>query len=31
LTVPYTCVIDAKAPWENFGCDPITKQFFINE
>jgi hypothetical protein len=31
LTEPYTCVVEAKAPWENFGCNPISKQFFINE
>jgi hypothetical protein len=31
LNKPFTCVIDAKTPWENFGCDPITKEFFLNE
>lgn len=31
LTRPFTCLIEAKAPWENYGCNPITKQFFLNE
>ena len=31
LTTPFISRIEAKAPWENYGCNPITKQFFINE
>jgi hypothetical protein len=31
LTKPFNCVIEAKVPWENYECDPITNQYFINE
>jgi hypothetical protein len=31
LTRPFTTVIDSRAAWENFGCNPATKQFYINE
>jgi len=31
LTKPFTCVIDARTPWENFGRNPVSKEFFINE
>ncbi len=31
LTKPFNCAIEAKIPWENYECDPLTNQFFINE
>ncbi len=31
LTKPFTAVIEAKVPWENYSCDPATNQFFMNE
>jgi hypothetical protein len=31
LTAPILFNVDATAPWENLGCDPVTKQFYINE
>lgn len=31
LTRPFSCVLEAKIPWENYECDPITNQFYINE
>lgn len=31
LTQPFTGVIEAKSAWENYGCDPATGQFYMNE
>ncbi len=31
LTQPFDCAIGARAPWENYGCNPASKEFFINE
>jgi hypothetical protein len=31
LTKPFTTTINARSAWENFGCNPVTKQFYINE
>jgi hypothetical protein len=31
LTSPMLFNISATAPWENLGCDPSTRQFYINE
>jgi len=31
LTKPFICTTKARAHWENYGRDPSTKQFFMNE
>jgi hypothetical protein len=31
LTAPVPFTISATAPWENLGCDPATREFYINE
>jgi hypothetical protein len=31
LTSPISFNISATAPWENLGCDPATREFYINE
>lgn len=31
LSKPFTGLVTAKAPWENYGLNPVSKGFFINE
>lgn len=31
LTEPFVCTTKSRAHWENYGRDPSTKQFFMNE
>jgi len=31
LTRPFICTIKARAHWENYGRDPVTKKFYMNE
>ncbi len=31
LTKPFDCLIKINSQWENYGRDPITKQFYMNE
>jgi hypothetical protein len=31
LGVPVSFTIDSESNWENLGCDPVTKVFFVNE
>ncbi len=31
LTSPLSLTVQSDAPWENLSCDPLTRQFYINE
>jgi len=31
LTRPFICTIKARAHWENYGRNPVTKRFYMNE